>query len=156
MSKVTVREVVGFTGVVLSLVFVGIQVNQNTVAARAAAYQAMGEGLSEFWFETSQSPELSVLMLRFFEEEDAEFSATEEAMIIARAVSNHRRHETIWRQVEIGLLGPEVMEHLGNNAPNGPAAAGNLARFWPRIAPMMSPDYRTYIEEARGYSPSTP
>jgi len=151
VSKVSIKELVGFTGVVASLIFVGWEVNQNTVAARAAAYQVLGGTVADFWEETSRNPEQAVLLLRFFDEEDAVFTETEEAIIITRMVSNLRRFETIWRQVDIGLLEPAVLQHLGNSATNGPAFAANQARYWPRVAPMMNPDFRAYIEDARGY-----
>ena len=37
-----VLEIVGITAVVLSLAFVGYEIRQNTIASRAAAYQAIG------------------------------------------------------------------------------------------------------------------
>ena len=42
MSGKTIRETLGFLVVVASLVFVGMEIRQNTIAARAAAYQAIG------------------------------------------------------------------------------------------------------------------
>ena len=156
MSKKAIKEFLGFAGVVASLIFVGLQVRQNTVAARAAAYQALGEGVSEYWSQISQDPEQALLILRFFREENAEFTPAEEAMLVASYVAALRRQEAVWRQVELGLLGPEVLEHLGNNAPNGAGSAGNMARLWPTVAPMMSADFRAHIEEANGYPRSSP
>lgn len=42
MSGEALRETLGFIGVVASLVFVGIEIRQNTIVARAAAYQDIG------------------------------------------------------------------------------------------------------------------
>jgi hypothetical protein len=56
VSGKEVREVVGFAGVVASLVFVGVEIRQNTVTARAAAYQAMGEAVSDSWIGVSDDP----------------------------------------------------------------------------------------------------
>jgi hypothetical protein len=39
MSGKTIRETVGFIGVIASLIFVGLEVRQNTLASRAAAIQ---------------------------------------------------------------------------------------------------------------------
>ena len=36
-------EVVGVVGVILSLVFVGVEISQNTQALRGATYQALAE-----------------------------------------------------------------------------------------------------------------
>jgi hypothetical protein len=156
VSKQAWKEFLGVAGVIASLIFVGVEIRQNTVAARAAAYQAMGEGISEFWSQVGQNPDQAVLLSRFFNEVDAEFTPTEEAMLVATHVAALRREETVWRQIELGLVGPEMLQHLGNNAPNGPGAAGNMARLWPKVAPLMSPDFRAHIEEAKGYSPLSP
>ena len=51
MDKVKVREVLGFLGVTASLVFVGLEVRQNTIATRATAYQGMGAAVAEVWLE---------------------------------------------------------------------------------------------------------
>lgn len=42
MSAAAIRETLGFIGVVGSLIFVGIEIQQNTKVARAAAYQEIG------------------------------------------------------------------------------------------------------------------
>jgi hypothetical protein len=156
VSKKAVKEFLGVAGVIASLIFVGAEIRQNTVAARAAAYQAMGEGIAEYWAQMSQDPELAALHLRFFRDEDAEFTPSEEAVLIASMVATMRRTETVWRQVELGLIGPEVVEHLGNNAPLWPASSANSARLWPMVAPFMSPDFRAYVEETDGDPRATP
>ena len=39
MSRSTIRETLGFVGVIASLIFVGLEIRQNTLASRAAAIQ---------------------------------------------------------------------------------------------------------------------
>ena len=39
MSRNAIRETVGFVGVIASLIFVGMEINQNALASRAAAIQ---------------------------------------------------------------------------------------------------------------------
>lgn len=148
MSGKTVRETVGFVGVVASLVFVGWEVRQNTVSARATAYQEMGSTIADVWLLGAQNPELALLTLRFFEEEDAEFTPVEEAVLIAQTVGALRQYETVWRQVELGLLAPEVLEYFGWS--NDDVLSGNMGRFWPRIRERMSPDFRSFLEGSSG------
>jgi hypothetical protein len=156
VASKTVKEFLGVTGVVASLIFVGVEIRQNTVAARAAAYQAMGEGISEVWAQIGQDPELALLTLRFFREEDAEFTPREEAMLIAFNVAALRREETMWRQAELGLIEPEVIGYLGNDSPMWPSTSTNSAKLWPTVARLMSPDFLEYLEEERGYPASAP
>src|SRR5215475_3466926 len=44
----TIRQGIAAAGVVASLAFVGLQIRQNNIQARAAAYQAVGVATSEF------------------------------------------------------------------------------------------------------------
>ena len=39
MSRKAIRETLGFIGVIASLIFVGLEIHQNTLASRAAAIQ---------------------------------------------------------------------------------------------------------------------
>ncbi len=147
MSRKEVREVVGFVGIVASLVFVGWEIRQNTVAARATAYQNMGSTISDTWMLGAQNPELALLTLRFFEEEDAEFTPVEEAVLIAQTVGALRQYETAWRQVQLGLLEPEVLEYFGWG---NDVLSGNMRRLWPRLSQRMSPDFLRFLEDSAG------
>ena len=144
--KASIIEVVGFIGVVGSLVFVGLQIRQNTIAARASAYQQMGAAVSDIWLGTAQDPSRAVLTIRFFEDKNAKFTPAEEAVLINQTIGAFRQLETTWRQVKLGLLDAEVLEAFGWNAEGSSAASINTRRLWPRIAPHMSPDFRTYVE----------
>lgn len=148
--KASVIEMVGFIGVIGSLVFVGIQIRQNTIASRASAFQQMGSAVAGIWFSTAQDPNRAVLAMRFFEEANAQFTPAEEAVLINQSIAAFRQHETTWRQVKLGLLDPEALDAFGWNAEGSSAFTINMKRLWPRMAPHMSPDFRAYIEKAMG------
>jgi hypothetical protein len=145
--KASVIEVVGFIGVIGSLMFVGVQIRQNTIASRASAYQQMGAAVAEIWFNTAQDPARALMTMRFFEEANAKFTPAEEAVLINQSIAALRQHETTWRQIKLGLLDPDALDAFGWNAEGSTAFSINLRRLWPRIAPHMSPDFRTYLEE---------
>ena len=143
------RETVGLLMVVASMVFVGLEIRQNTVAARAAAYQTMGSEVSALWFNSSLDPELASLLMRWQEDGTAEFDQVEEDVMVAMAVGALRQFEATWRQVELGLLRPEALEMFGwDSQPRGVFA--NLRRFWPRIGVFMSADFAEYMEGTLG------
>ena len=48
ISSRTIRQSVAAAGVVASLAFVGMQIRQSNIQARAAAYQTIGVATSEF------------------------------------------------------------------------------------------------------------
>ena len=48
MSRRTIRQSVAALGVITSLAFVGMQIRESNIQARAAAYQAIGISTAEF------------------------------------------------------------------------------------------------------------
>ena len=52
MSGKAVRETFTSLGVIASMIFVGLEIRQNTMVARAAAYQEMGFGAADRWAES--------------------------------------------------------------------------------------------------------
>ena len=55
MRGKALREAIGLMGVIGSLIFVGLEIRANTVAARAAAYQQMGSAISNIWLESAKT-----------------------------------------------------------------------------------------------------
>ena len=145
MSGKEIRETVGLLAVVGSMVFVGLEIRQNTVAARAAAYQDMGSVISGLWLNAGLNPEVASVLMRFIEDGSGEFSQMEDDVLVMTAVGALRQFEATWRQVELGLLGPEALEMFGWNN-QAPAWLANFRRLWPRIGPNMSPDFAEYME----------
>ena len=56
-------ELVGVIGLILSLVFVGLEVRQNTRVAKAEAYRAFATQVSE-WYSRMTDPEFAELVNR--------------------------------------------------------------------------------------------
>ena len=150
MSGKAIREALAALGVMASMVFVGLEIRQNTIVARAAAYQDFGTGMATYWANAAYDPEYAQLNMRFLEEEAAEFTLEEEARLISGAVSNLRLLEVTWRLVELRLLPPEALEAMGWNSASTAAFATNMGRLWPRISPLMSPDFKAYFEAQIG------
>ena len=59
MSKEAIRETLGFLGVAASLIFVGWEIRQNTVVARAATRHAIVDNSFEFILSRASDPELN-------------------------------------------------------------------------------------------------
>ena len=145
MKREAVRETLGFLGVIASLMFVGLEVRQNTLATRAAAYQEIGASLSGLWQDMAQDPELAHLVMSRFDGERPLGSLSEPELDRMRTVTIAavRQYEVIWRQVELGLLPGEVLTYFGW-APSE-FASGDI---WPEVRNHLSSDFRDYLEQA--------
>ena len=131
MSSRTIRQSIGAAGVIASLAFVGMQIRQSNIQARAAAYQTIGIATSEF--HRSFDARLNRLVtesnypeaLKRWTLEDWERT---ERMFIA----DLRMLETILLQVDQGLLPADATTRLGYNW--GPILKNPaMACLWPEL-----------------------
>lgn len=134
-------EIVGVIGVVASLVFVGIEVRQNTQAVRGATYQSLAESSMGLLFYMADHPELSAQLDAWGrgEELPAEESARVEAVVLA-----YLRHlENAYYQMEEGTLKPELLE---NWAGNPTLSVPHFRDFWNQRRGAFSDGFRRYFE----------
>ena len=140
------RETIGLVLVAASMVFVGFQIRQSNVQARAAAYQELGIAVSEYHQNISQleeALELEARQTELIREWTRDDWSTYERLRMASL----RLAETLHSQVEEGLLPAEAVEKLGY----GPVLAQWLRLpaqvcLWSAMSPYVSATVRSRIE----------
>jgi hypothetical protein len=145
LSGKAIRETLGFLGVIASLAFVGAEISQNTVAARAAAYQAIGIATSESWLSISEDPRRSDLfhVEQFDTGAVAEWNDADWAQVYSIWTAWIRNAEVLALQVEQGLLPPDAMDDLGYRpGPHAAFPSPALECLWPRISRRLGPTMR--------------
>ena len=60
----SIVEIAGIVAVVLSLIFVGFELRQNTAAVHAATMQALTDGSQEYLLLMASSPELTAIRMK--------------------------------------------------------------------------------------------
>ncbi len=115
MSGKAIRETLGFLAVIASMVFVGLQIQQSNVQARAAAFQEIGIATSEWHYQFDDR------MNRLYREGSdpsrfVEWSRADWEAMLRREVSGMRLAETVLLQVEQGLLLEDAIGTLGYEA----------------------------------------
>jgi len=146
LSGKTISEALAAIGVIGSMAFVGLQIRESNVQARAAAYQSIGIATSEF------HRSFDARMNRLADESAypeavkrwslADWEASERM-----TTADLRMLETILLQVDQGLLPPDATERLGYNW--GPALADpGFACMWPELSQRVGPSVRQYIENS--------
>ncbi len=142
-------ELVGIFGILVSLIFVGIELRNSNLQARAAAFQTIGIATSEF--HQTMDDRLNLLYDQAFDEEALKnWSYADWLAVDRRLRADLRLFETALLQVEQGLLGEETIVNLGfaafgENFLSIPAAAC----LWPRLSQgpgRVGPEVREWIE----------
>ena len=139
-------ELVAVFGIVLSLMFVGFELRQNTIAARSAAFQEIGIATAQGWLERSQNRELSDILTKASSTHggDNDLGDSDRGLVRAWLLSFVRISETIYLQMEQGLLDEEAFETFGY----GNATFDNalLVAAWPDMRSVISPGFAAYVE----------
>ena len=152
MSSRAVRnigEAVALIGVVASLVFVGLEIRENRIAARAAAYQELGIAVAGEWMARAGDRELNDLVRVAASGDSVSWAGLSESdvyLLRSYTLSAIRLFETAYLQVEQDLLDEGAMERLGwRNF----LESNFLMRMWPEVRSQVSPAFTRYLETQR-------
>lgn len=149
MSSKAIREMLAAAGVVASLVFVGFEVRQNTIASRAAAYQAIGVATASAFDSWAHDRAYVDLV----QKPASDMDAIDWEQFTAKMTVFARLGETVLLQVEQGLLPPDAIQRLGYggwattfDAARTDTFALKVACVWPSIRDGVSASFREYVE----------
>lgn len=144
MTARTVRESLAALGVIASLVFVGWEIRQSNMQARAAAYQSIGIATAEAFDSWAHDREFAAL-----NKSAAVMDTTEWRQWALKLTAFARLGETILLQVEQGLLPADAMERLGYAGWREIFSAPAYGCLWPLIRPGASEAFRRFVEQSR-------
>lgn len=109
-------EAVGAIGVVASLIFVGFEIQQNTLAVRGATYQALSDAGSSFMFDLAHDPQLAALFDRVMTgARSADFEGAQNMQLWAYYAGFVRHLENTYLQRQAGVVDDRVFEGYGWN-----------------------------------------
>lgn len=117
-----IAEIISAIAVVLSLIYVGVQVNQNTKATQSAMRQSVADNDITYLMTSLDNSILAVASYKV--ENDIELSGVEMSQLVARQHVNFRVFENAFYQYEQELLEPEtwkryriiILDLLKNNS----------------------------------------
>jgi hypothetical protein len=140
------RETLAAIGVIASLAFVGMQIRQSNVQARAAAYQAIGIATAEF--HRSFDARLNRLVTEAgYPQAVQRWTLADWESLERMNTADLRMLETVLLQVEQGLLPPDAMARLGYNW--GPVLTfADYACLWPELRKGVGESARRFIEDS--------
>lgn len=108
-----VREAIGFVGVVASLVFVGLEVRQNTAATRGQTRQDLAALNQEWLILLTADSAFSDLFFRAWGVDGGEVQPAEQDRAEMMMTLNLRRLENVFFQYQEGLVDETALRSYG-------------------------------------------
>jgi hypothetical protein len=150
MSGKAIRETLGFLGVIASMVFVGMEIRQNTLALRREAALERAYAMSEPFLTDSELPEILAQIkavdgmdagaLAFMERYDLSYEQTTVWLRHLLLIWSGMQADYLL-EGESPLLGDQITALLGNP---------DNQLFWELRSPMLSdPGFIAYVERVR-------
>ena len=145
MKMSNLRTVIADVALIVSLVFVGFEVHQNTEIARGQARQDLAALNQEWLAMMSQDVELNELWGRAFGSK-AQLTATERNRVFFLVLLNLRRMENVFLQHEEGLVDESALASYGLQVP----AAFLSQRFrdtWTQVSTSFDPRFVVFFNQ---------
>tara|TARA_B100000579_G_scaffold436230_1_gene461607 strand:+ start:447 stop:893 length:447 start_codon:yes stop_codon:yes gene_type:complete len=107
-------ELIGFISVIASLVFVGMEIRQNTTAVRGATNQAISDQASELYLTIATDRNLAGLVKKLYDGTPKEdFNPIDEMQLFLTVMTGLRRVENIFLQLEDNILDDRAFDRIG-------------------------------------------
>jgi len=119
----SIAEIVGSAAIVVTLIYLSLQVRQNTDAMQSAAREATAAGDAEWLYKIVEYPELGTLLRK------DSLSEVEASQVNALLVAFMRLKEVNFRQHQAGVLDKETWANYRSSIVDGPLAQPN-GRYW--------------------------
>ena len=140
-------EIFGTIGVALSLIFVGVEINQNTNLSRNQAYLDFAESLKDLTLQIATDEVLPSLVARTVAGETRnDFSLEDQVRLNSMQIATVRVWEGLFRSWQSGFL-PE--EAISNTNIGGGILLNNdyFREFWEEVKLQLTSDFVQFFEQ---------
>ncbi len=139
-------QVIAAVGVFASLIFVGVQVRQNTRSQRVVAVDSLAAAIAAINVPAMESPAIGEALSKALQDWG---SASREQRIIAHffLFSFFKLHESAWYQRRNEVLDAEQWIGWDTLLRTYYHSKGVKAGWWPRRQHAYSPDFQAYLAQ---------
>ena len=115
MIKKEIIEILGIVTIICSLIFVGIQIRQNSLSIRGATYQSISEQVTKLMMDVAADERLSKLVAEMMPNDTLrnQLNAADEVSLDFIILTGLRRIENIYLQQLDGILSNKAFERIG-------------------------------------------
>ena len=140
-----VSQIISALAVVISLIYVGAQVNQNTKATQSAMRQSIADNDVTYLMSSLDNTILAIALYK--DENNMELSGLEWSQLVSQQHVNFRVFENVFFQFEHELLEPETWERsrfiikymLENNE--------HSRKMWMRLDKLFTDSFQSEVKQ---------
>ena len=146
MKNRSIIEMVGLVSVIGSLLFVGVEIRQNTAAVRGATQQDISYQISEMYKIGVENDNIASIMTRSYQGlKKSEITDTEFLQFWLFSMLGYRRVENIYLQYKNGFLAEEAFDRIGMSFYRTPIQL----EIWEERKEDFDPEFAAFFEKLR-------
>ena len=146
MNNRIILEGVGIFSVIGSLLFVGVEIRQNTAAVRGATQQDISYQISEMYKIGVENDKIASIMTRSFQGlKKSDLTDTEFLQFWLFSMLGYRRIENIYLQYKNGFLTEEAFDRIGMSFYRTPIQL----EIWKERKDDFDPEFAFFFETLR-------
>lgn len=150
----SIAEIVGAFAVVISLIYVGIQVNDSAIAVRSAAANDANVALQNWYLEIGSDEQASGLFYRALTSEEA-MPAEQEFQFLMMFHGVFLAFQNAFLLAEEGSIDSDIRDSLAAVI-LGVKDLPGMERYWQQRRSYLHPDFAIYIETLFAMESETP
>ena len=147
MNKRIIFEIFGLLGVIGSLIFVGVEIRQNTSEIRGSTHQSVSEQINELYLTIAENERLSNLMSEMMVKPNLrdKINTTDQLSLDFLILTGLRRVENIYLQYLDGILSKDAFDRIGMNF----YRKNYAMQTWEKYKDGFDNDFVSFFEELR-------
>ena len=156
-SKFNIRETLAAGGLILSLVFVGIEIQQNTNAVKATAIMEYYSSSHDQFSMRANNPEIARIISIVFSDDADKLTQQEALMFSGFASAGFLSTQGAYRLWTMGVLPDEEWESAWQTTcpdSNSEKVRSTLQMIWNESKPLLLPSFVEALESACGFNKS--
>jgi hypothetical protein len=141
-----IGEFVGGIAVIATLVYLAIQIRQNTRSVRSATFQSVVDSFTDYTFELSKNAELTRLYLHGLNEPD-QLSEQDSRRFHFLMLTIIRRFESAFQQQSSMMLTPSQWSGFRGSAAGVLSSPGG-SKWWIANRALFTEEFQNFVESA--------
>ena len=139
MKKKEIIEILGLVAIIGSLIFVGIEIRQNSLAVRGATHQSISEQVTKLYMHIATNERLSKLVSQMLPNDTSndtsdynlrnKLNAADRLSLDFTVLTGLRRIENIYLQKSDGILSDNAFERIGLEFYQTPFSRGTWEKY---------------------------